>query len=111
VSYPNITRAVALDSVGTGWAPIINRVYDAIEQEHLAVEVHTVKEKFGVLRVYGYGTDYERLHAIVQTAMRDSAHTCEDCGAAGETGYTACGYIRTLCKPCLERYDAAHPDY
>lgn len=54
-----------------------------------------VKEKFGQLRIYFDGGD-EYTHGVIRMAEAMSAHTCELCGAPGETNGQ--GWVRTLCE-------------
>jgi hypothetical protein len=60
-----------------------------------------VKEKFGTLRFYmDHGC--EEIWQHISQAERESAVTCEDCGAYGEIREG--GWIRTLCNDCEKRY-------
>lgn len=64
--------------------------------ERVAQTVFTqVKEKFGTLRIYYEGGD-GYIKGVIRMAEAMSAHTCETCGAPGETGGE--GWVRTLCE-------------
>lgn len=57
--------------------------------------VSQVKEKFGSLRFYAPGN--ERINRLIHFAETLSAHTCEQCGAYGETQWVN-GWTSTVCK-------------
>lgn len=102
-------RKMALDSVGKGWHPLINQVFDRIEWDNKMhsgrflgkMFVTQVKEKFGTLRMY-YSTHEAADEGFIMGFMSAiealSAHICEDCGKPGTTGGR--GWIRTLCEDC-----------
>jgi len=62
-----------------------------------------IKEKFGTLRIYTIGGD-AFCEGLVRMAEAISAKTCEECGHPGKQ--TASGWIRTLCKVCMENKNA-----
>jgi len=82
---------------GDGWFGLLLEASLALEALDLRIEAVQVKEKFGTLRFYIGGPDWndERVNAIVRRAEQRSAVECEDCGAAGER--RGGGWIRTLC--------------
>lgn len=102
-------RKMALDSVGKGWAGLINQLFDRIEWDAKhnggrfmgKMIVTQVKEKFGALRIYwgmpndgdhGYGEGFIGALESVSTTI------CEDCGKPGTIGGR--GWIRTMCEEC-----------
>lgn len=96
VDYNGYSREQALQSVGPGWAPLVNRVFDVIDEEKLAVLVVQVKEKFGGLRIYAEGPDYERLAPTIFRVEAESYGLCEQCGNPGLL-HDVHGWYRTLC--------------
>lgn len=82
---------------GDGWFGLLLEASLALEALNLRIEAVQVKEKFGTLRFYIGGPDFndERVQAIVRRAERRSAVECEECGAAGKG--RGGGWIRTLC--------------
>lgn len=82
-----------------GWKPIVRALIRQIsghvkwrKLEHFAVQ--QVKEKFGGLRFYISGGDYE-IAGMISMAEAMSVNTCEVCGCPGER--RGGGWIRTLC--------------
>lgn len=94
-----MTLGQALDSVGKGWAPLIEQLYAAKPE---GVGVVQVKEKFGTLRFYTDQVgppDYEDMINECEVA---SARICEWCGGAGtldNSGY----WMLTLCEDCKQK--------
>lgn len=97
---PGYTRAIALASVGAGWASLIHFLFDLIERRQpqqdtssrpLPIRVAQVKEKFGGLRFYydrlentdEETEDIDALMRAVRLAERLSFYLCEQCGALG----------------------------
>jgi len=94
VNYKGYTREMGLKSVGDGWASLVNRVFDKLENIEGSVKIIQVKEKFAGLRVY---TDYSNteLDKVIKEAERESFKVCETCGRPGKVRgkgwyYTAC---------------------
>lgn len=96
--YPVALRNVYCGaSCGPGWLPLVLPVLDACEVA--GVEVHQIKEKFGLLRVYtGERPSGSGIGSAIQAAEAKSATVCEDCGAYGKR--RSGGWIRTLCDSC-----------
>ena len=94
VNYKGYTRQMALDSVGDGWASLVNKVFDKLETLIGNVKVIQVKEKFGGLRVY---TDLhnEELETVIQNVGYESFTICEECGKPGHLRDG--GWYKTLC--------------
>lgn len=100
VNYKGYTRENGLTSVGAGWAPLVNRVFDKLETIKGNVKIIQVKEKYGGLRIY---TDYsnEELDEVIYDAEHESLEICEQCGQPGKLRgkswyYTACDdHIKT----------------
>ena len=88
---------------GDGWYEIINRLSKRLEraiealpeEERQHYRAAQVKEKFGTLRFYMTASTDEMEEWIAE-AEKDSAVTCEDCGAPGEL--RGGGWLRTLCS-------------
>ena len=94
VNYKGYTRQMALDSVGDGWASLVNKVFEKLETLIGNVKVIQVKEKFGGLRVY---TDVfnEDLDKFIIEVERESFTICEECGKSGHLRDG--GWYKTLC--------------
>jgi hypothetical protein len=95
VVYEGYDRALALESVGKGWASLINEVFDFIEQQKITnIRIIQVKEKWGGLRIY---TDliHDVLDEKIRDAERRSFTICEVSGAPGKLR-NCNGWYRTL---------------
>jgi hypothetical protein len=90
----SITREQAKESVGIGWAKLIDRFYDFAPEY---TEVTDVKEKFSGLRIYAF-TD-EASFDLIEELEKDSMHTCEFCGEVGSS-VNLRGWYKTLCPKC-----------
>jgi hypothetical protein len=94
-------------SCDAGWYPLITRLDAALSALDPDYQIHQIKEKFGTLRYYA-DTEMEddsvqaRFHELIAEGERESATTCERCGAPGElcavrpTG----DWYKTLCPAC-----------
>ncbi len=94
VNYRGYTREMGLTSVGKGWAPLINRVFDKLETIKGSIKIVQVKEKWGGLRIY---TDYsnKELDKVIYDIEHESLEVCEVCGQPGKLRgsnwyYTSC---------------------
>ena len=94
VNYRGYTREMGLTSVGKGWAPLVNRVFDKLETIKGSIKIVQVKEKWGGLRIY---TDYsnKELDKVIYDAEKESLEICEVCGKPGKLRgktwyYTSC---------------------
>jgi len=94
VNYKGYTRENGLTSVGRGWAPLVNRVFDKMETIKGSIKILQVKEKWGGLRIY---TDYSNneLDKVINDVEKKSLTICEVCGEPGKIRgkswyYTAC---------------------
>ena len=80
-------EALALVSVGAGWADLVRAGLVAVEGKGVLVQV---KEKFGGLRLYAQlskDLDQETRTAVYERLIeleRQSALICEECGISGE---------------------------
>lgn len=95
------TRELALKSVGKGWAPIINRLFDIKPPQTVVIQV---KEKFGGLRFYvDHSTiDYEK---EIRKAENESFTVCEDCGSTVGVSIEPLfgrSWVLTLCSRCRQ---------
>ncbi|GBD85422.1 hypothetical protein BMS3Abin02_01829 [bacterium BMS3Abin02] len=84
---------------GPGWYPILARLEEQLRQIDPEYRVHQIKEKFGTLRFYWEGRDYNTGEATVVDAEAESARTCELCGSPGHLR-TRNSWLRTLCDDC-----------
>lgn len=103
--YENLTREQALTHVGKGWSGLVNRAYDLLEGAD--AKVHTVKEKFGGLRINFEGqSEAIDLDLEILNLEKLSTSICENCGAPGEQVSESrietfsSGFMKTLCSNC-----------
>lgn len=121
--YPVIFRQRELDktvtamcwgiSCGDGWYDLIDTLCENIqnrianvnrnkpEEEHLVCEAVQVKEKFGGLCFYTYGSD-DYIDGLVSMAESMSYHICTECSKPSEKQDNNRGWIYTLCESCKE---------
>ena len=90
---------------GNGWIKVIDKMCSKI-QKHLNKNyiedfaITTIKEKFGLLRVYAnYGDD--AIDKIIDDAEKESGKTCEACGKKGKISKHQ-GWLSCLCPKCLK---------
>lgn len=120
---PLITRDIATQCVGAGWAVLVNNCFDICDQAGIPYQVDQVKEKFGGLRFYVTFQRPEALglleanppesqervmRALEAISLQEgrSLETCEECGAPGYPSSGAGRWIKTLCAPHREERDA-----
>lgn len=92
-------REYAKMCVGKGWHSLVDEAFDAVEAER--AQVAQVKEKFGQLRIY-LNSESEELYKKIYEIEERSSTICETCGAPGRIVNRG-GWLRTICKPCLEK--------
>lgn len=93
------------DDVGKGWIDLcirtfglIAKAYEEAGEDFNRFSVAQIKEKFGGLRIYLYGTPVaasDAVHKAIAEAERDSYSICEVCGQPGLPRRG--GWIKTLC--------------
>lgn len=91
--------------VGDGWYWLLDNLCEAIQDyvennDEPQPELIQVKEKFGGLRFYLTNVN-SHIHGMVVFAEYMSYKICENCGSAENITQTK-GWIRTVCKNCLE---------
>lgn len=87
---------------GNGWFNLIDALCSQIENNKNIV-VEEVKEKFGTLRFYVYGST-EKEDEIISRAESLSSKICESCGKLVENGQLEqTGWIYTRCNRCLSQ--------
>lgn len=102
--------------VNDGWLEIVKRIPYLVEQynrnrtEQDKIEVDTIKQKFGELRVYIISSDGKLISYIpglsdeINRIIDECNHTCEWCGTKENvTTSSYKGWIRTLCEKCNEK--------
>jgi hypothetical protein len=85
----------AIDHVGPGWAPIVQKALDALGAR--GVKIAQVKEKFGDLRIYPAAIYDQETMVTIKEAERECAVTCEYCGEPGEKRDVH-GWVKTACE-------------
>ena len=95
VYHEGYTRELALNSVGEGWAGLVNEAFDALGKIRGDIKILQVKEKYGGLRIY---TDYSHIDydLILINLEKKSFTICELCGEPAKLRNTN-GWYRTLC--------------
>jgi hypothetical protein len=101
-----------------GWEPLLRRLSAKLEPYavKLRIAAGQVKEKFGGVRFYlswdrpttGPKEAWAAIHRAIEQAERESARTCEECGARAE-GHTSNGWLRTRCEACWAAFLKAQP--
>ncbi len=84
---------------GEGWWPIIAELDKDLREIEPDYKVMQVKEKFGTLRFYTSGSSYypdSPFYQRIADAEKQSAETCEVCGAPGVT-HSDRFWLKTLC--------------
>lgn len=84
---------------GPGWYPILARLDEKLRSLDPDYEIHQIKEKYGTLRVYWTGKNYDIGEQAVEEAEAESARTCELCGEPGRI-VERHSWLRTLCPAC-----------
>ena len=82
------TRSSAKRSVGPGWAGLVDRVFDKLEDlstktDQKIPKVTTVKEKYGYLSIY---TEFSvsPLQRLIDEIEEESETICDQCGASAK---------------------------
>jgi len=87
---------------GDGWFNLIYELSRKISEHGTNCEVIQVKEKFGGLRFYVCnGTD--KIFDLIDEYEDMSYKTCENCGSTDNVTQTKTGWIKTLCKECMNK--------
>ncbi len=92
-------------TIGDGWYPLyyklcneLHCIIDIKELEPQAFHFTTVKQKFGLLRVYMNARTEGTTKAIAR-AVEESRKTCERCGGEGKL-YEEERWMRVRCEGC-----------
>lgn len=88
-----------------GWYNILCKLLSNISKQlkktgNNHFEITQIKEKFGTLRFYCFGTD-DKIRKYIRKAEDESAKTCEICGKPGKL-YDD-GWLVTRCKKCYTK--------
>lgn len=86
---------------GAGWYPILARLEERLREIDPDYRVYQVKEKFGDLRFYWAGRNFDAGRAAVADAEAEAARTCEVCGNPGDLRSRR-GWFRTVCVECAQ---------
>ena len=106
----------------SGWYDLIERTLERIskivkEKKMDGFYIVQIKEKFGLLRIY-YEVENEykvedlnKIDDIIQNAIKESANTCELCGATENVHRWICSsfWIKTLCDKCASEIKTCKP--
>ena len=105
--------------VGDGWFDLLWKLSEDLEKLDPALVANQVKEKFGTLRFYLAQSDLEMCHETgdvfslapqskgervrerIRLAEKQSAGTCEKCGAPGKLHRE--GYWHVACANCEKK--------
>lgn len=65
------------------------------------IKVLQIKEKWGLLNIYtNYTTD--KIWKVIELMENESCKVCEYCGSREDVGTITRGWIKTLCKTCVQ---------
>jgi len=92
---------------GDGWFPLIYKLCADIQKEIKENNLENfyvvqVKEKFGGLRFYTYNST-EKIEELIRSAMKQSFHTCEDCGGYFKNRPKTTNWTYALCPKCWKK--------
>ena len=100
--------------VGPGWHLIIVELDRQIAALFPEYEVNQVKEKFGGLRYYVDGVDYDVVAPLIRAAEGKALATCETCGKPGRLSTTSPtglgGWYKTTCDTCNPDFTPAEEE-
>lgn len=109
VNQKGYTLELAKNSVGRGWASLIEEVFEEAKK-YPHIKITQVKEKWGLLRIYvdqsveltdslfENDKSVKEFWRFLSEMEHKSGKVCEDCG---EPGFQRKGgWIRTLCDKC-----------
>ena len=103
--YPELLRGNLGCSIAGAWGPIVKEALDQLEilrANGVDIRVMQIKEKFGGLRIYTKGKDWEAAIPIIEQAQNTAANTCCVCGSTEDVmrGYREknSGWVLNLCK-------------
>lgn len=105
VIYEGYDLALAIESVGKGWEPLVREVFSFMKEHRTHTKVIQVKEKWGGLRIYTDVID-DKLDEKIREVEKRSFTVCELCGAPGNLRGDS--WYQTLCethgqgKPIIE---------
>jgi hypothetical protein len=85
------------------WDLVVSRTERTVPEEIPQVSVYTIKEKFGIMRVYHMGGD-DYINGLVSMAESMTSRVCEVCGEPGELRHEK--WIKTLCDHHMVEYQA-----
>jgi hypothetical protein len=110
--YAKIIPRTTTFDVGDGWAVILNSLFQSIvnyinsTNKGTKMQITTIKEKFGTLRVYVYTDHHDPFISGLITATESlSAYICEDCGRQ-DAKLVGSGWKRTLCPTCEKKHES-----
>ena len=84
------------DELPQGWHDLFTRLLTDLEAADGSVRIVQAKQKFGQLRVY-LERSTDQMNRLIDEASRQSARTCERCGARGRLMQQPGGYFETVC--------------
>jgi len=83
-------------SIGRGWLQIILDMDKKLNEISSDYRIDQIKEKFGLLRYYISGIDYDKADEIIREAAAKSGKICEMCGKPAKLRNNE-GWYQTLC--------------
>lgn len=96
-------------AIGDGWYALyyklcneIQCIIDLYEYDPRDFYFRTVKEKFGLLRVYMSAHTYE-IDKACHRAVEESGRTCERCGGVGKMSKQ--GWMSVMCDECRRLWE------
>lgn len=98
-------RALAKESVGPGWASLIDEIFDKLDSMEDPPRIVQVKEKYAGLRVY-LDVYIDELEKVILEAEKKSFKMCETCGKPGKI--RGKGWYYTSCDEHARNGDLPH---
>ncbi|RIT59386.1 hypothetical protein D2E95_09350 [Mycobacteroides abscessus] len=84
-----------------GWTSVLHELAESLGHVDPTVEVETVRQKYGELRVY-LRSSTPATDALLREAAEKSRTTCEQCGRPGALHMSQTRWYRTFCAECAE---------
>jgi len=91
---------------GDGWYSVIDKlckkIMETLSMQELAdLCIDQIKEKYGTLRFYYSGVNFNKIEHFILEAEEESARVCDECGEEGKLREDK-SYIQTLCDEHAE---------
>lgn len=103
--YPSLFKNDSFHfECGNGWYDLLDVLCSILERRRRRgsiptndIDIIQIKEKFGGLRFYCYGTD-DYINGMIDFAEKISTRICEECGNPGKLVNSNTGWLHTACE-------------